>query len=145
MRSKWFPNKIARYAVDEELKAIRDGKIVVERDYEYDTQRELRAAELAIAAEVEEVEVEVLQEAPKVEGIQVCFLNISRVKVLLVNTLIATTSNGPPRRSSPTKNRLRSISTRRSSRCDRPDHSYLRLRINSRHRSRDPIFTIPQR
>lgn len=68
MRSKWFPNKIARYAVDEELKAIRDGKIVVERDYEFGLREQPKPVEL----ETEEVEVEVLQEAPKVEGIQVC-------------------------------------------------------------------------
>lgn len=73
MRSKWFPNKIARYAVGEELKAIRDGKIIVGRDYEFDTREQPKPVEVELVAE--EVEVEALQEAPKVQkvkGIEVC-------------------------------------------------------------------------
>lgn len=69
MRTKWFPSKIARYAVDEELKAIRDGKIIVERDFEFGLQEQLKPQE----SKIEEVQVEQIQEAPKVEGIKVYF------------------------------------------------------------------------
>lgn len=79
MRSKWFPNKIARYAVDEELKAIRDGKIVVGRDYDFVTREPPKPVELKI----EDVEVEeLLQEAPKVEGVKVCSSSLFGVDVL---------------------------------------------------------------
>ncbi|TID24842.1 putative prephenate dehydrogenase [NADP(+)] [Venturia nashicola] len=68
MRNIWFPSKIARYAVDDELKAIKDGKIVVERDYEFEVQKQPEMVKLEV--EIEDVEVEVPYEAPKVEGIQ---------------------------------------------------------------------------
>lgn len=39
MRNVWFPSKIARYAVGEELKAIKAGKIEVQRDVEFGAPR----------------------------------------------------------------------------------------------------------
>ncbi|QDS75276.1 hypothetical protein FKW77_000996 [Venturia effusa] len=75
MRNRWFPKRIARYAVGEELKRIKDGAIVVERDYGFKIPSPSKSSEPPepVEEEPEEVEVEVLQKAPKapkVEGIQ---------------------------------------------------------------------------
>lgn len=39
MRNRWFPTRIARYAVGQELRDIKDGKIKVELDTEFVTGR----------------------------------------------------------------------------------------------------------
>lgn len=78
MRSTWFPNKIARYAVDEELKAIRDGKIVVQRDFEFGAHQQPKR-------EWKQLDTENAQEKsestrPKVERITVCSNQFSKLR-----------------------------------------------------------------
>ena len=71
MRSLWFPNKIARYAVGDELKAIRDGKIQVERDFEFGLEQPKREKKV--------VDTEVKENAEpirrKIEHISVCLIH----------------------------------------------------------------------
>ena len=49
MRNRWHPRSVARYAVGDELRAIKDGKIKVERDPEF-TAEKFKASQAARAA-----------------------------------------------------------------------------------------------
>jgi hypothetical protein len=74
MRNLWFPSKIARYAVGEELKAIKAGKIEVQRDVEFGAKKSEEELELErelnTPAEVIEEEEEPTRQ--KVTHLDVC-------------------------------------------------------------------------
>jgi hypothetical protein len=78
MRSIWFPNKIARYAVDEELKAIRDGNIVVQRDFEFGAHQQPKREWKKPNAE--DVQERSEPTRPKVDRITVCSNTFPRLQ-----------------------------------------------------------------
>jgi hypothetical protein len=57
MRNRWFPFNVARYAVGDELKSIKLGKVNVERDSEFEAvKHRAQLAQLARLGSKEAIE-----------------------------------------------------------------------------------------